>query len=75
MIYINDINDFSKAAEQVLNKTEVIKIRSNKFYHEHHTLLTGEISLRCKTPNAIGRIQKYMGFKEKEMILNNFFPI
>ena len=66
--YPLDIND------QKINSENCVKLLGieidNKLCFEQH------ISTLCKKAsnqfNAIGRIQKYMGFKEKEIFLNSF---
>ena len=60
--------------DQKINSENCVKLLSietdNKLCFEQH------ISTLCKKAsnrlNAIGRIQKYMGFKEKEILLNSF---
>ena len=59
--------------DQKINSAKCVKVVGievdNKLCFEQH------ISTLCKASNqlnAIGRIQKYMGFKEKEILLNSF---
>ena len=40
-IIVQISNNFSKAAEQLLHKTEVITFHRKKFHHKYQKLLTG----------------------------------
>ena len=66
--YPLNINDQTIDSENSV-KLLGIEIDNNLSFEQHISTLYNKLSNKL---NAIGRIQKFMGFKEKEVILNSF---
>ena len=62
---INDLTINSKNSVKLLG----IEIDNRLSFEKHISTLCNKASNQL---NAIGRIQKFMGFKEKEVLLNSF---
>ena len=66
--YVVNINN------QTINSENCVKLLGIKI--DNTLSFSKHISTLCKRAsnqlNAIGRIQKYMGFKEKEVLINSF---